>query len=211
MVDPPLGIGAPDVITGRTLPQTTTALQERRFIGGQDANGIASWSAAILTVAPCESMFLAAARLSRWRRIRPTTTNSSTTAAAGPLGDTASNEIERATAGEPHPVTYYHNALANTADALVRMRAVERHVDYLDNLTHRPEWQLYATRSAEQARRRSAGRPPREKWEQPKLPQLRDGAQRQGWYMDNRMDDVFSSRWPKIRRSGELTRSGSRC
>jgi hypothetical protein len=41
VVDPPLGTGAPDVITGagRTLPQTTTALQERRFIGGQDVNG----------------------------------------------------------------------------------------------------------------------------------------------------------------------------
>jgi hypothetical protein len=91
------------------------------------------------------------------------------------LGDTTSNEIERATAGEPHPVIYYHNALANPADALARMRAVERHVDWSDNLTHRPEWQMYATRSAEQARLRSRGLPPRQRWEQPKLPQLRDG------------------------------------
>jgi hypothetical protein len=68
---------------------------------------------------------------------------------------------------------------------------VERHVDWLDNLTHRPEWQLYATRCGEQARRRSAGRPPRESWTQPKIPQLRDGAQRQGWYIHPRVRAAF--------------------
>jgi hypothetical protein len=193
VVDPPLGTGAPDVITGagRTLPQTTTALQERRFIGGQDING----NRVVVSRDPDSGALQVHEPGGRAPvAVAPHPTNDNEFLYNGrswALGDTTSNEIERATAGEPHPTTYYHNALANTADALARMRAVERHVDYLDNLTHRPEWQLYATRSAEQARRRSAGRPPREARQQPKIPQLRDGAQRQGWYMHPRVRAVF--------------------
>jgi hypothetical protein len=127
VVDPPLGTGAPDVITGagRTLPRTTTALQERRFIGSQDING----NRVVVSRDPDSGALQVHVPDGRAPvQVAPHPTNDNEFLYNGrswALGDMTSNEIERATAGEPHPVNYYHNALANTADTLARMRAVE--------------------------------------------------------------------------------------
>jgi hypothetical protein len=111
VVDPPLGTGAPDVITGRTLAQTTTALQERRVIGGQDING----NRVVVSRDPdTGALQVHVPGVRAPVPVAPHPTNDGEflyNSRSWALGDTTSNEIERAAAGEPHPVTYHHNAL----------------------------------------------------------------------------------------------------
>jgi hypothetical protein len=141
----------------RTLPTTTTALQERKFMGGQDPAG----NRVVVSEGP-----------NGWQVHEPgqkapvstTPIDDQHFAYKGQtytLGQATTQEIEHAT-----PVRYHKNALANVADALVRMRAVARHQQWLDQIRKTPEWQLHATENEKIGRAKG--------WSKVDIPQLKN-------------------------------------
>lgn len=89
-------------------------------------------------------------------------------------------DVKSARSQEVHehtPIKYHRNAFANTAEALVRMRAAARAVDMLERITKMPEW-------SQIARPLKANGTPAD-WRTPKLPQLRE------WRMRPDIADVF--------------------
>lgn len=152
------------------LPTDTTALQNRRFMGAQARDG---------------SRLVVAEGPSGWE-VHEKAAGTPAIHATKPIdeehfeyqgkvytvGQATTKEIEAAT-----PATYYKNALANTADSLVRLRAVARHVEWLGQLTKTPEWAMFASTNSKWAKARS--------WRAVELPAL------QHWYMEPKLAAAF--------------------
>lgn len=156
----------------RSLPRSTSALQHRTFYALEDAQ---TGHRAVVSSGGKDAMTV-------WNKGKQTT---------GQVGDeikpgnvvtvggktynvvqATTKEIEANT-----PVRYQKSAAVNMADALVRMRAVVRNIEHLENLTKTPEWNLIATKDKMNTPRG---------WIPTKLPQL------EGWRMDPKMAHVFN-------------------
>jgi hypothetical protein len=166
--DPVLGVQ-------RTLPRTTSALQSRKMMGGEAADG----SRIVISETPAGTLQAhTGGATSTPVTPHPTIPDAFTHGGKTyQIGQATSLEIETATARETHPVTYYKNALANTVDALARMRAVARHVEWLDNIKKSPEFKVYGTQRASIARQLG--------WKESSLPQL------DGWFLHPRLRAAF--------------------
>jgi hypothetical protein len=168
---------AADPIMGvHTLPRTTSAMQERKFLGGRDASG----NRVVVSRDPDTGTMFAHTASKTSTPVQPHPTDENKFIHRGrtyTIGNATAGEIERATASKSHPVTFHKNALANTADALVRMRAVARHTQWLDHIVRTPEWRQWATQSEHLARSKG--------WTESKLPQLK------GWYVEPKLRAAF--------------------
>lgn len=171
---PAPGVAADPIMGVHTLPTSTSALWERKMLGGQAADGhrmvISQDPAAGVSVHIPGSKAPHPARM----------VDDEHFAFGGrtyKIGNSTSLEIERATAAEKTPVKYHKNALANTADALTRMRAVARHVEWLDNLKKSSQWQRFATQRKDIAYSKG--------WKPSTLPQL------DGWYVEPKLRAAF--------------------
>lgn len=76
------------------------------------------------------------------------------------------------------PYRFHKSAMVNMADALVKMRATVRNIQYLDQLTKSPSWLEHATRAG-------GNRRPPPGWRTPKIPQLKD------WVVEPRLADAL--------------------
>ena len=156
-------------ITGgkqKSLPTTTTAMQERFYQAGEDASGhrvVFSNDPAPVAYEPGKAP----------QSVKmPDDTHFELNGKTYTIGQATTREIEEAT-----PTTYYKNALANVADSLTRLRAIARHTDWLDDLKQNPLWQLHATKSAKLGQAKG--------WTKIDLPQLKD------WYLDPHLAQPF--------------------
>lgn len=154
----------------RSLPRTTSALQPRAFFvleepktghrvvvsGGK--NDLTVWQQGKPQTAPFNDVLepgqVVSAGGKQWTVKQATT-----------------KEIEAAT-----PYRYRKSAAVNLADTWVRVRAVRRNVEHLENLTKTPEWQLFAAKQGEHT--------PRD-WRASQIPQLHD------WKIHPKLRAVF--------------------
>jgi hypothetical protein len=172
----------------RTLPQTTGAMQSRKMMGGEAADG----SRVVLSEDDAGNWQVhTGGKMSTPATPHPTQPDAFIyNGKTWQIGQATSLEIEQATAKEPKPVKYYKNALANTVDALQRMRAVARHVEWLDQLKKSPVFRQHARRGmlGYNGMERPKGVP--KDWEQSTMPSMK------GWYIEPRLraafDDFYS-------------------
>jgi hypothetical protein len=160
--DPIMGLG-------RGLPRVTSSMMERKYFALEDQNGNR------FVVAKSD----AGGTLFHGGKETPTTipheiTPGNSFSIGGKnfkVVQATTKEIE-----ENSTTRYYKNAWANTADDLVRLKRVERGINYLEQLKTTPEWQQFATMDKMKA-------PP--DWIPTKLPQL------EGWRMHPKLAHVF--------------------
>jgi hypothetical protein len=86
------------------------------------------------------------------------------------------SELEKETT-----IRYQQSAAVNLADTLVKMRATERNIQYLDNITKTPDWLNWATLTKEAGGNVSAPAG----WRRPLLPQL------DKWKVHPKLADAF--------------------
>lgn len=149
------------------LPTDTTALQNRKFMGGQSRDGSrvvisegpAGWEVHEKGQNPVQTKPIDEDHFEYQGKTYT-------------VGQATTKEIERET-----PASFYKNALANTADSLVRLRAVARHVEWLGQLTKTAEWQMFASQNAKFAKSRG--------WKEAPIPTL------QKWFMEPKLAEAF--------------------
>jgi hypothetical protein len=161
-----------DPVAGtRSLPRTTSAMQERKFYAVESPDGtrkVVSASPDGVTV---------------WNDKAPTNVATGGELVPGETIDlggkpwkvtqATTKEIEKNTATE-----YHKNAFVSTADAVVRLREVVRNLKFVDEVKKSPWWLDHAQQIGGNKRAPKG-------WVEPKMPQFK------GWYVDPKIAHVL--------------------
>jgi hypothetical protein len=171
-----------DPVTGtKSLPRTTSALQERKFYAIESPTGVRK------IATPNDT------GITVWNNRTPTTVATGDELVPGgtvnlngtdwKVVPARTKEIEqhglfKGDNGQPRPAEYHKNAFVNTADAVVRLREVVRNLKFVKQVQASPWWHVHALKKSGNQRAPKG-------WIEPKMPQF------QGWLVDPKIAHVL--------------------